>query len=145
MIKQLVILFLLLTACSSAVNKAKQETAKQEIFQTERAFEAMAKERGLSESFAFFADSAASLNRGSYVIHGKDSIRLFYLAERYHGVKLEWKPDFVEVSSSADLGYTYGKYLYSTLDSTGKEVRSSGIFHTVWKKQANGQWRFVWD
>ena len=105
----------------------------------------MAKERGLSEAFAFFADSAASLNRGSYVIHGKDSIRLFYLANRYHGVRLEWKPDFVEVSSSADLGYTYGKFLYSTKDSTGKEIRSNGIFHTVWKKQANGEWRFVWD
>jgi ketosteroid isomerase-like protein len=145
MTKQLVILFLLLTACSSAINKAKLESAKQEIFQTERAFEVMAKERGLSEAFAFFADSAASLNRGNYVIHGKDSIRLFYLAQRYHGVKLEWKPDFVEVSSSADLGYTYGKFLYSTQDSTGKDIRSNGIFHTVWKRQANGQWRFVWD
>ena len=145
MTKHFVFLLLILSACSSLDDKAKINIAKQEIVQTERAFEAMAKERGLSEAFAFFADSAASLNRGSYVIHGKDSIRLFYLAPRYHSVKLEWKPDFVEVSSSADLGYTYGKFLYSTKDSTGKEIRSNGIFHTVWKKQANGEWRFVWD
>jgi ketosteroid isomerase-like protein len=145
MTKQLIILLLFLSACTSGDNKSRINIAKQEIVQTEQAFEAMAKERGLSEAFAFFADSSASLNRGSYVIHGKDSIRLFYLAPRYHGVNLEWKPDFVEVSSSADLGYTYGKFLYSTHDSTGKEIRSNGLFHTVWKKQANGQWRFVWD
>jgi ketosteroid isomerase-like protein len=145
MTKQLVILLTFLSACSSGDNKTRVDIAKREIFETEQAFEAMAKEKGLSEAFAFFADSAASLNRGSYVIHGKDSIRLFYLAQRYHGVNLEWKPDFVEVSSSADLGYTYGKFLYTTRDSIGKETCSNGIFHTVWKKQANGQWRFVWD
>jgi len=37
MIKQLVILFLLLTACTTAVNKAQLETAKKEIVQTEQA------------------------------------------------------------------------------------------------------------
>jgi len=143
--KKLIFVFLFLTACSSGVNQLRIETAKKEIVQTEQAFEAMAKEKGLSEAFSFFADSAATLSRGSYVIHGKDSIRLFYLSSRYNGVKLEWKPDFVDVSSSADLGYTYGKYTFITRDSTRQEIRSKGIFHTVWKKQANGQWRFVWD
>jgi ketosteroid isomerase-like protein len=145
MIKQLVILFSVLTACNPSSNKARLETAKKEIVQTEQAFAAMAKEKGLSEAFAYFADSAASLNRGSYIIHGKDSIRLYYLAPRYMGVELQWKPDFVEVSASGDLGYTYGRFLFSTHDSTGQAIRSKGIFHTVWKKQANGEWRFVWD
>lgn len=145
MTKQFVILFLLLTACTTVVNKAQLETAKKEIVQTEQAFATMAKEKGLSEAFAYFADSAASLNRGSYVVHGKDSIRLYYLAPRYKGVELLWKPDFIEVSASGDLGYTYGKFLFSTHDSTGQVIRSKGIFHTVWKKQADGQWRFVWD
>jgi ketosteroid isomerase-like protein len=145
MIKQLIFVFLLLMACTTGSDKARIERAKKEIVQTEQAFEAMAKEKGLSEAFAYYADSAAALNRGSYVIHGKDSIRLFYLAPRFKGVKLEWKPDFVEVSKSADLGYTYGKYTFSTQDSTGTVTSSRGIFHTVWKKQANGEWRFVWD
>ncbi|MEK7720117.1 MAG: DUF4440 domain-containing protein [Bacteroidota bacterium] len=79
------------------------------------------------------------------VVHGKDSIRLYYLAPRYKGAELLWKPDFVEVSASGDLGYTYGKFLFPTHDSTGQVIRSKGIFHTVWKKQADGQWRFVWD
>jgi ketosteroid isomerase-like protein len=143
--KLLIILSLFLTACTTGVNKSRIETARKEIAETERAFEAMAKEKGLSEAFSYYADSAAALNRGSYVVHGKDSIRLFYQAPRYNEVHLEWKPDFVEVSASADLGYSYGKFTFTTHDSAGQVIVSKGIFHTVWKKQADGQWRFVWD
>jgi len=145
MIKQLLFVTLLLIACSTKIDKSRIETAKEELGQTERAFEAMAKEKGLSEAFSYYADFAASINRGSNIIHGKDSIRLFYLSPRFKGVKLEWKPDFVQVSNSADLGYTYGKYTFTTRDSTGRDIISKGIFHTVWKKQPDGQWRFVWD
>jgi ketosteroid isomerase-like protein len=142
---QLIFAFFILTACSTGINPAQIELAKKEIVQTEQDFETMAKEKGLSAAFSYFADSIATLSRGSYVIHGKDSIRLFYLAPRYNGVKLNWKPDFVEVSASTDLGYTYGKYTFTTRDSTGLEISSKGIFHTVWKKQSDGKWRFVWD
>ncbi len=145
MTKQLIFILFLLTACSTGFDKLQMEKARKEIVQTERDFEMMAETKGLSAAFSYYADSAATLSRGNYVIHGKDSIRIFYLAPRYNGVKLEWKPDFVEVSTSADLGYTYGKYTFTTSDSTGQVVRSKGIFHTVWKKQANNQWRFVWD
>ena len=145
MIRQIIFVFLLLMACTTGSDKARIETAKKEIVQTEKAFEAMAREKGLSEAFAFYADSAAAVNRGSYILHGKDSIRKYYLSPRFKGVKLEWKPDFVEVSNGGGLGYTYGKYTFSSQDSTGKITTSKGIFHTVWKKQASGEWRFVWD
>jgi len=143
--KYFIFAFLLLTACTLGVNKSQLENSKREVIETERAFEAMAKEKGLSEAFAYYADTAAVLSRGSYVICGKDSIRQFYLAPRFKGVKLEWKPDFVEVSKAADLGYTYGRYTFTTQDSTGRIISSKGIFHTVWKRQSDGQWRFVWD
>ena len=58
---------------------------------------------------------------------------------------LSWKPDFVDVSASGDLGYTYGHFTYSYTDSTGTIMESSGVFHTVWKRQADGSWLFVWD
>jgi len=145
MIKHTIIIFSLMAACTAGSNKSSTEAAKKEIVETERAFETMAREKGLSDAFAFYADSSAAVNRGSYILHGKDSIRKYYLSPRFKGVKLEWKPDFVEVSKSADLGYTYGKYTFSVQDSTGKVTTSKGIFHTVWKRQANGNWRFVWD
>jgi len=145
MIKLLISIFLLSSACSIGNDQSKMVHAKEDIVKTENDFELMAATKGLAEAFAYYADSAAALSRGSDVIHGKDSIRQFYLAPRFKGVKLEWKPDFVEVSKAADLGYTYGLYTFTTQDSTGQIISSKGIFHTVWKRQSDGQWRFVWD
>ena len=145
MTKFLLSSILLLSACHSIPEKSQADKAKQEIFQTELDFEKMAQAKGLAEAFSYYADSAATVSRGSYVIHGKDSIRIFYEAPRFSAVKLAWKPDFVEVSRATDLGYTYGKYTFTSTDSTGKSTQSKGIFHTVWKKQIDGQWRFVWD
>ena len=145
MTKIFIFICLILSACTTSTKKSQKEIAEQEIIQTERAFENMAKEGGLSVAFSYFADSAATISRGTSLVHGKDSIRLVYRSPKYAGVKLEWKPDFVEASASGDLGYTYGKYTYTTRDSTGKESSTNGYFHTVWKKQAKGNWQFVWD
>jgi ketosteroid isomerase-like protein len=56
---------------------------------------------------------------------------------------LTWSPDFIDVSASGDMAYTYGKYNYTTTDSLGNVSEIEGIFHTVWKRQADGNWKFV--
>jgi ketosteroid isomerase-like protein len=120
---------------------------KKEIYDTEIAFSDMAGEAGLSAAFLHFAADSAVLMRGNKLIQGKDSIRAYFEKNRSSDEKttLIWKPDFVNVSASGDLGYTYGKYVYTVTDSLGKTTNYNGIFHTVWKKQADGNWRFVWD
>lgn len=60
-------------------------------------------------------------------------------------MSLQWDADFVDVSKSGELAYTYGKYTFTAIDSTGKTIDDKGIFHTVWKKQKDGKWKFVWD
>jgi ketosteroid isomerase-like protein len=49
------------------------------------------------------------------------------------------------VSACGDLGYTWGSYTFTATDSLGATHRSEGIFHTVWKRQPDGSWKFVWD
>jgi ketosteroid isomerase-like protein len=85
--------------------------------------------------------------RNDSLIVGKSAVaNYFNLKETVsNNASLVWKPDFVEVAASGDLGYTYGKYTYTSTDSTGNEHSYTGVFHTVWRKQPNGQWRFVWD
>lgn len=85
--------------------------------------------------------------RNNILIKGKDAINnSFGNQDPGPGkVELAWEPDFVDVSGSGDLGYTYGKYTYSVTDSSGAVKLDSGIFPTVWKRQANSEWRFVWD
>ncbi|MBN2862750.1 MAG: hypothetical protein JXN62_06285 [Bacteroidales bacterium] len=129
----------------SCRHSTDNNTAREEILHTEKAFETMASEKGLAEAFYFYADQNAVIKRGNdSLISGKENIRFYYINNSGPEVKLSWTPDFIGVSDCGTLGYTYGKYLYTTLDSTGKIQESKGIFHTVWKKQ-NNEWRFVWD
>ena len=121
------------------------EIAKQEIIQAETDFAQLCQTSGIEEAFVKFSAKNAHILRGDVIYAGNAEIKKFYSQARFKKVKLTWKPDFVDVSSSCDLGYTYGKYVYSTVDSIGKVIESTGYFHTVWKKQPNETWRFVWD
>ncbi|HUW06327.1 MAG TPA: DUF4440 domain-containing protein [Williamwhitmania sp.] len=140
------LLVYLISGCSkdnSTNNKAKYVT---EIAAAENAFAQMAKEKGLQAAFTFFAADSAVINRGDVLIKGKNSIFSYYgKPSGLQNVKLEWKPDFIGVSANGDLGYTYGKYHFSGMDSFGKMIENEGIFHTVWERQADGSWKFVYD
>ena len=141
----LIISLLILVSCSE--NKViDTEASKKEIGDAEKAFETMAKEKGIAEAFAFYADSNAVIKRkNDSLIKGKEAIRNFYDADFYKTASVTWSPDFIETSPDGGLGYTYGKYLWQSKDSTGKTNEFRGVFHTVWKKQKDGSWRYVWD
>lgn len=123
------------------------EQWKEEIRQTEQAFSEMAQKEGIPTAFLTYADDDAVILRNDRLIKGKEALRDFYSHQTTpkEQVSLTWKPDFVNVSSSGDLGYTYGSYQYTVTDSLGNTKTAKGFFHTVWKRQVDGTWRFVWD
>ena len=121
------------------------EVYKKEIMETEKAFAQMAKKEGLKKAFLEYAAEEAVLLRNNSIVNGKSEIAQYFDKQTLSDVKLEWEPDFIDVSKAGDLGYTYGKYNFEAKDSSGQIIQSKGIFHTVWKKQANGKWLFVWD
>jgi ketosteroid isomerase-like protein len=139
--------FLLLSSChQTADTTGSVEKAKTEIAQAEKDFEKMAAEKGIAEAFWFYADSNAVIKRNNdSIIHGKEGIKGFYSNDFYKSASVKWSPDFIEASADGNMGYTYGKYLWQSKDSTGKPIEFRGIFHTVWKKQPDGTWKYVWD
>lgn len=140
----LIPVFVLLVAVSCG-NDTDSEKARQEIMDTEKAFQEMASEKGLADAFYFFADENAVINRGNdSLIFGKENIKSYYAQNSNPAAKLSWIPDFVEVSDCGTLGYTYGKYFYTVKDSLGTDHTQTGIFHTVWRKR-DEEWRYVWD
>ena len=136
---------LLFLSCQSDVDDVQLKTFKQEVIETEKAFCQMAAEEGIYAAFLEYADERAVLLRGDQLVEGKEAIRQFMTLNNIPGAKLEWAPDFVDVSACGDMAYTYGRFTFSLVDSTGQEMKQSGIFHTVWKRQEDGTWRFVWD
>jgi len=123
------------------------EKWKNEILETEQEFAKMAKKEGIKMAFLEFAAEEAVLMRNNKLVVGKSAIKVHFenQSAKNTNVSLTWRPDFVDVSIAGDLGYTYGEYIYSFTNSEGNFIKNKGIFHTVWKRQENGAWKFVWD
>lgn len=146
--KNLLLLTFVFTTTAGCINSDPTqniETWKAEIIQVEQDFNDMAQEKGLVEAFHFFAAHNGVIKRRSTIVKGKNAIQEWYKNDVQPNETLTWKPTFVDVSRSGDLAYTYGDFLFTSIDSTGTVKENTGIFHTVWKRQENGEWRFVWD
>lgn len=52
-------------------------------------------------------------------------------------IRLEWWPNFAGISRSGDLGFTTG--------GVAVNGRRTGHYFTIWKKQPDGAWRWVYD
>jgi len=141
------ILMIILYSCSSGPGEATLQGWKNEIVETEKQFAELAQAEGIPKAFLTYAADDAVLMRNNSLIIGKTAIAQQFESQGDSGNtgSLSWKPDFVDVSTSGDLGYTYGKFIYSSQDSLGQTNTVEGVFHTVWKRQADGSWRFVWD
>ncbi|HEY4617747.1 MAG TPA: DUF4440 domain-containing protein [Flavobacterium sp.] len=140
------VILMVVCSCNSDKNQKTELQLKAEITEAEKDFEKMVSEKGIAEGFYQFADSEAVIKReNDILIIGKNNIRKYYSDPKYKTASVSWTPDFVQVSKDGDLGYTYGKYVWTSKDSLGKEHVSKGIFHTVWKKQNDGSWKYVWD
>ena len=137
---------LLMFGCASITKQKSDLKFKSEIMQVEKDFEKIVSEKGIAEGFYQFADSNAVIKREhDTLIIGKNNIRNYYSNPKFKNVTIKWTPDFIEVSTKGDMAYTYGKYIWNSQDSEGKEHISKGIFHTVWKKQKDRTWKYVWD
>lgn len=141
-----VLLFFTIVSCTEGNQKKSIDILKAEIIDTERLFDSTAKASGMQEAFNAFADENAIIKRSDdSLIIGRESIREFYGNPRYKNFDLHWAPDFVDVSEDGTLAYTYGKYQLKIPTETDSIQEYSGIFHTVWKRQKDGKWKYVWD
>jgi ketosteroid isomerase-like protein len=109
------------------------------MVETEREFSRTSVEKGIRDAFLTFIADDGTLFRPRPVAGKK------WLAEspQRPGL-LTWRPIFADIARSADLGYTTGPWEFREKGPDDKEV-AHGNFMTVWKKQADGRWRFVID
>ena len=140
-------IFIILTSIflnTSCHHFTTREESINEIFQTEKAFEKMASEKGIAEAFYYFADEKAVIKgENDTLIIGKENIRIYYDKKNNKNVTVNWTPDFIDVSDCGTLGYTYGKYVWKIKNQNAETVEYKGIFHTVWKKQYDKTWKYV--
>ena len=120
------------------------EQEKQSLLQADRDFSALSVKKGSRVAFdRFMADSAVMLRPNAEPFRGREAIRSLFPA-RSTGT-LAWEPYFADIAAAGDLGYTLGAYTYTFTDTEGKERVGAGNYITIWKKQSDGTWKYVFD
>ena len=144
--KVIVCIFVSAFIASSFCQQTSKDLIKKKIYDTEKAFERMASEKGIAEAFYFYADKNAVILRGNdSIISGNNQIKEYYKKKQNKNTTVNWTPNFIEVSKDGTLAYTYGKYVWKVRKEDGTTSESKGIFHTVWKLQQDKTWKYVWD
>lgn len=137
---------LLLFGCTQKTEIKNSSYFREQIFKVEDDFKNLSQSKGISEAFYTFADDNAVIKReNDTLIRGKENIKKYYSNPKFKKASVTWKPDFIEVSKDGEMAFTYGKYIWTVKDSLGNKKDFKGVFHTVWKKQKDGSWRYVWD
>lgn len=141
------ILVSLIFLTTAATAQTPKQAAITQIMAAEKAFNDMAAAKGIKEAFVYYAAEDVIIKRGNdSLIYGRAGVSNFYGRDFFKNATVTWAPDFTDASESGDMGYTVGKYLWILKDGSGAiKDQNKGVFHTVWKKQADGSWKYVWD
>jgi ketosteroid isomerase-like protein len=104
----------------------------------ERAFAADSTARNMRDAFL-----AAYAEDGVAFAPGPANAQRVWGQRSVNKNKLEWAPEFGEISSSGELGYTCGPWRFTV---EGDEQPSAfGHFFSIWRKQADGKWKVLLD
>jgi len=124
--------------------KTDMQRARESLMQTDRQFSELSIEKGALAAFdRFMSDDAVIFRNRVDPVVGRDPIRALMASDT--AGTLIWEPYFADVAASGDLGYTLGRYEAGYTDSAGVGRTAYGKYVTIWKKQPDGTWRFVFD
>jgi ketosteroid isomerase-like protein len=114
-----------------------------EMVETEYAFAQAARDKTVREAFMEFIADDGILFRPT-AVNGKKWMTEHPVPPTTKRQLLAWQPVFAGMARAGDLGFTTGPWEYKD-DINDAKVGGYGHFVTLWKKQADGTWRFVVD
>lgn len=117
------------------------------LLAVDRQFNDRAQEAGVATAFVeFAAEDAVMYRNGMEPVTGRDAIAR--LLESEGDVSLVWEPLTADIAASGDLGYTRGSFTFMTApaeDGTPPKGPFTGYYVSIWKKQSDGTWKWVFD
>lgn len=137
---------IVLAACSSPNAEVDLVKARQELLSADSAFSAMSADKGMAVAFLYYADSnVVELNEGEPATLGLSALaNRFRLADNSKFL-ITWKTLKCEVAESGDFGYTFGDWRIDQALPSGGDTVLYGNYVSIWKKQADGNWKYVLD
>jgi uncharacterized protein (TIGR02246 family) len=98
---------------------------------------------GGGKAFAsWFAEDAVTLSNGKAPVQGHAAIaaQATWSEKSY---QLTWTPQAGQLAG--EMGYTWGHYEGTSITPDGQRVTTAGRYMTIWKKQADGEWKVELD
>ncbi|HEV2671053.1 MAG TPA: hypothetical protein VGU74_08185 [Gemmatimonadales bacterium] len=125
-------------AAPAAPPPIRGKADRRELLRTDSAFAALSEARGAKQAFlTYAAENAMAFGSGPQLTEGRQAIGAAFDGFPA-GAVLEWWPLAAEIARSGDLGCTVGEAQIKSLHHYSKYL-------TIWKRQADKQWKFVAD
>ena len=129
-------------SAESDASTGLDESTADVIFAADEAFNTVTQELGAAGWTDAFAPDGRLIVAGREVV-GKAAIR--EAMEPYlSAFRLEWAPSRAAAREGGDLGYTVGRYR-STSRANPDSVVATGMYVTIWERQAGGDWKVALD
>ena len=115
----------------------------EELKDIDREFEAYSRDSGMRKGYLEFLDEEAILLRPNHhpLVAANALDFVSQLDENKYDIS--WQVQDGDVSSSNDLGFTYG--VYTVVDKQSKDTLQRGTYGMVWKKNKKGMWKVMMD
>jgi ketosteroid isomerase-like protein len=110
------------------------------VVEAEHAFATYSIEHGMKEAFMSYAALNGLIIRRKPV----NAIEAWTQTNPAPTGLLTWYPIYADVSRAGDLGWTTGPWEFRE-KASDKEASGNGHFVTLWRKQADGVWKFEMD
>lgn len=116
-----------------------------EAFAADSAFSAQSAREGMGKAFGDWAAPNAVLPGGPGGLFGQEAIKVGYAPFTLEQVDLRWEPKLGAAASSGDMAYTVGRAVSVSRGQDGKPETRYVKYLSVWRRQPDGQWRYVAD
>ena len=117
-----------------------KKKAIEEITAADIAMSNLATKVGFYKALLVYAeDSVKIMRQGKLPIMSKSEAELNW-TDKPVIKELTWRPVRVDASENGDMGYSFG---YSTYQ--GKDTVTFTNYCTIWRRQKDGSWKFVFD
>jgi ketosteroid isomerase-like protein len=102
--------------------------------------------KDVDKAASYWADDAVVIPQGQPVAQGKAAIRAFVASSfAIPGFHIHWKSEPPEFSPDGKLAYMRGANDMTVSGPDGTPIKLPGRALTVWRKDADGQWRCIAD
>ncbi len=120
------------------------EELRQQVICAETGFSRTAERKDVA-AFVEFVDPDARFVGGSVSRGRAEIVAAWSWLFDSAGRSMRWRPKVVEVTADGNLAISRGPYRTRRIGDDGKQVESWGSFVSTWRRNAEGEWKVVFD